>query len=266
MEGKKKVETPQQDELDQDVVEEKIEAQAPRVEETVMVPIGDLEPNEWNSYKMSREKFDRLVEEIEAEGFDKALLVVCHPEKKGKYRIVDGEKRWAAARVAGLQEIPCVVKKDWSVDKQKIETHTRNEIVNDEFDKPKFTLLANDLMQKKEISEQQLREAMAINTEKRWNKMYLTKKSTEELEEELKTKEAEKEMKFVDSLSVIVNELIKEYGKTIPYNFLFFMLGKNVHLMVTVKNDKLKKKLDLIRETAIAEGRDINDVFLENLK
>lgn len=248
------------------VREEPVESDKPlRIEEAVMIPVNDLEPNDWNPYKMSRPKFDRLVKEIQDEGFDGAIQVVAHPEKEGKYRIVNGEKRWAAARVAGLEELPCVIKK-WDEDKQKIETHTRNETANDEFDRPKFTQLADDLMQKKRMSERQLREAMAIHGDKRWNEMYLTKKSDNELAEELRTREAEKEMRVIDSLSVIVNGLIQEYGNTIPYGFMFFMLGKSAHLMVMLRNNDLKKKLDLIREQAIAEGRDVNDIFLEHLK
>jgi len=236
------------------------------VETAVLLPIDDLEPNEWNTYRMSRPKFDRLVEEIRNEGFDKALLVVPHPEQEGRYRIVDGEKRWRAARVAGLKLVPAVIKRNWDEDKQKIETHTRNEIANDGFDRTKFTLLADELMQKRKLTEQQLREEMAVHSEKRWAEMYLDKKSNEELEEQLRTKEAEKEMKVVDSLSVIVNQLIQEFGETIPYGFMFFMLGKSTHLMVVVKDNELKKKLDLIREQAIAEGKDINQVFLAHLK
>jgi Skp family chaperone for outer membrane proteins len=144
--------------------------------------------------------------------------------------------------VAGLKFVPCVVKKDWDEDKQKIETHTRNEIVNDEFDRPKFTLLANELMAMRKLTEQQLREEMAVHSDKRWDEMYLKRKSNEELEERLKTKEAEKEMKVIDSLSVIVNQLIQEFGETIPYGFMFFMLGKSVHLMVVLKDNDLKKK------------------------
>ncbi|MBW2123763.1 MAG: ParB N-terminal domain-containing protein [Deltaproteobacteria bacterium] len=250
----------------------KVEGNRPREKETsvgiekhVLIPIEDILPNEWNVYRMTRPKFDRLVEEIQNEGFDGAIQVVAHPEKKGKYRIVDGEKRWAAARVAGLKEVPCVIKY-WDEDKQRIETHTRNELRNDEFDRPKFTQLADDLMQRRQMTEQQLREAMAIQSDKRWNEMYLTKKPDKELAEELRTKEAESEMRVIDGLSVIVNRLIQEYGNTIPHGFMFFMLGKAMHLMVIVKNSDLKKKLDLIREQAVAEGRDINDLFLEHLR
>jgi hypothetical protein len=169
-------------------------------------------------------------------------------------------------REAGLKLVPCVVKRDWDEDKQKVETHTRNEITNEGFDRPKFTILADKLMQRRRLTAQQLREEMAIHSQKRWDDMYLEKKSNEELEERLKMKEAEKEMKIIDSLSVIVNQLIQEFGETIPYGFMFFILGKSAHLMVVVKDNDLKKKLDLIREQAIAEGKDINQVFLAHLK
>ena len=43
------------------------------------------------------------------------------------------------------------------------------------------------------------------------------------------------------------------------------MFGGKMNLMVQMNNE-LRKKLEVIGETAYAEGRNVNEVLLENLK
>lgn len=71
--------------------------------------ISDIEPNK----DQPRRKFDQegllqLAESIGQHGVLQPILV--SPLENGGYRIVAGERRWRAARMAGLSEIPAVVK------------------------------------------------------------------------------------------------------------------------------------------------------------
>lgn len=50
-----------------------------------------------------------LTESIKAHGVLQPILLRPHPEAAGKYQIVAGERRWQAARAAGLKELPAVV-------------------------------------------------------------------------------------------------------------------------------------------------------------
>ena len=73
-----------------------------------MVDINEVEPN----YEQPRKKFD----EIELQELSKSILEhgIIQPlivrEKEGKYEIVAGERRYRAARLASVNEIPIIVK------------------------------------------------------------------------------------------------------------------------------------------------------------
>ena len=73
-----------------------------------MMKISMIEPNR----EQPRKKFDEdalqeLSESIKQYGFLQPLLV---SDKKDYYEIVAGERRWRAAKMAGLKEVPVVVK------------------------------------------------------------------------------------------------------------------------------------------------------------
>ena len=78
-------------------------------EGTVTVRIDDIEPNrdqprkEFNSAALAE-----LAESIAQHGVLQPLL--RRPMVSGGYRIVAGERRWRASRMAGLQEVPAVVR------------------------------------------------------------------------------------------------------------------------------------------------------------
>jgi ParB/RepB/Spo0J family partition protein len=65
--------------------------------------IADLKPNVWNPNEMDRQIYASLVENIRLHGVLQPILV------RADGTIIKGEKRWRAARDAGLQEITCVV-------------------------------------------------------------------------------------------------------------------------------------------------------------
>lgn len=75
----------------------------------VKVKISKIEPNK----EQPRKNFDEdalieLSESIKQHGVLQPLLV---QEKKGYYEIVAGERRWRAAKLAGLKEVPVIIKK-----------------------------------------------------------------------------------------------------------------------------------------------------------
>jgi len=73
------------------------------------ISVGELDPNP----DQPRQTFDdesiaQLAESIRDQGVLQPLLVV--PSGRGRYRIIAGERRFRAGRLAGLETLPCIVK------------------------------------------------------------------------------------------------------------------------------------------------------------
>jgi hypothetical protein len=64
-----------------------------KVERGILIDIINIEPNPWNPNKTSERQQEAITESLNAYGQIIELLVRPHPEKKGKYQIIDGEHR-----------------------------------------------------------------------------------------------------------------------------------------------------------------------------
>lgn len=93
------------------LIADKVGTSAPEKKEAkneVMVNINKVEPNK----EQPRKNFDEdalleLSESIKQFGVLQPLLVT---DKKDYYEIIAGERRWRAAKLAGLKEVPVIVK------------------------------------------------------------------------------------------------------------------------------------------------------------
>ena len=73
------------------------------------IKIRDIEPNKKQPRKnFDKEKLEILSESIKNHGLVQPILV--RKNSAGTYMIIAGERRWRAAKMAGIKEIPCIVK------------------------------------------------------------------------------------------------------------------------------------------------------------
>ena len=73
------------------------------------IAIGEIDPNPDQPRRVFQEEaITQLAQSIKDQGVLQPILVV--PGEHGRYRIVAGERRWRAARMAGLETVPCVVR------------------------------------------------------------------------------------------------------------------------------------------------------------
>ncbi|MBC8563609.1 ParB/RepB/Spo0J family partition protein [Jutongia huaianensis] len=79
------------------------------IKEVDTIDINKIEPNSNQPRKnFNEDKIHELAESIKQHGLIEPLIV--QKGKKGFYTIIAGERRWRAAREAGVKEIPVVVK------------------------------------------------------------------------------------------------------------------------------------------------------------
>lgn len=73
------------------------------------ISLVDIEPNKSQPRKaFDEDKLNALSESIQEHGVVSPVLVT--PTKGGMYKIVAGERRWRASKLAGLKEIPCIIR------------------------------------------------------------------------------------------------------------------------------------------------------------
>jgi ParB family transcriptional regulator, chromosome partitioning protein len=80
-------------------------------EEFHSIPLDQIQPGEEQPRDVfDFEKMQELSQSIRANGILQPIVVYRDPASKGRYRIIAGERRWRAAGMAGLKEIPALVR------------------------------------------------------------------------------------------------------------------------------------------------------------
>lgn len=75
-----------------------------------MIRISSIDPRHDQPRKtFERESLESLADSIAAYGVLQPIIVRENPAAEGTYEIIAGERRWRAAKMAGLSEIPAVI-------------------------------------------------------------------------------------------------------------------------------------------------------------
>ena len=224
------------------------------------VPIDLIQPNDWNPQGQDELTFQRLCDEIRDVGFVDPLEIV--PLDNGMYRIIGGEHRWQAAKVVGLEEVPCAVLTDekWQdEDLQKFAT-VRLNVLKGKLDPEKFAKLYGEMAEK--YGAEALQQLMGYVDTKGFQKLVgdvkrgMKKSLPKELQDEFDEKA--KEAKTVEDLSNIIQHLFAKHGDTVNLSFMVFTFGKQEHIYVQA-NSKTKKALDKVLAYCKHAHEDIND-------
>ena len=76
------------------------------------LPISKIEPNKLQPRKtFDEDKLNELADSLKQHGVVEPLVVL---KKEGYYMIISGERRWRAARIADIKEIPVVIREEMS--------------------------------------------------------------------------------------------------------------------------------------------------------
>src|SRR5262245_10441666 len=84
-------------------------ASAPASETLATLDIGALQPGRFQPrLRMDQAGLAALADSIKAQGVMQPIL--ARPLGGGRYEIIAGERRWRAARIAGLTNVPALVR------------------------------------------------------------------------------------------------------------------------------------------------------------
>lgn len=217
-----------------------------------------LDPSLENAQEMSAFKFNKLVESIKLNGFDENVIVM--PIEGGRYRIVSGEHRWRAAVMLEMKQVPCVIQ-NFDDDQRKAELIKRNAL-HGKINPQKFVALWEDLL--KRHTKDELVGLMAMESDELQKLIASTRsKLPESMKKEFdKTKD---EIKTIDDLSRILNQLFAKYGNTVKYHFMFIEYGKTEHLWIQC-DDELWAIAQKIASACAEQEYDINKAMSDVMK
>lgn len=88
--------------------------------EVVYLPVGAVQPNQYNPNRQSDHDFELLCKSIAEDGFTQPIVVL-----RSTKEIVDGEHRWRACKALGFEEVP-VVLVDMTPEQMRIATLRHN--------------------------------------------------------------------------------------------------------------------------------------------
>lgn len=181
-----------------------------------------LVPNDANPNEMDERTFNALCEAISTEGWVEPPQVV--PIEDGKYEIVGGHHRWEAAKVLGMETIPCVVldpekfhkdRRDWNVVKMNV--------IRGKLNPEKFTRLYSDLA--KRYDPEVMKTLMGFTSDDAFQKVFQEVKRALPPGLRDAMDAAKDEIRTIDDLSLVLNRLFAEHGETLPSNMMVFSWG-----------------------------------------
>lgn len=75
------------------------------------IPLNSIDPNPFQPRREFREEsLKELAESIRSSGVVQPVLLRHAPGGSGRYHLIAGERRWRAARLAGLEAVPAIVR------------------------------------------------------------------------------------------------------------------------------------------------------------
>jgi hypothetical protein len=225
---------------------------------TADLPLTVLRKNAANPNEQDERTFNTLVESVAEEGWVEPMASVV-PDGDGTFEIVGGHHRFDAATVLGHESAPC-----WVLDPDKFDRDRRDwtmvkvNVLQGKLNPAKFTALYDRMV--KAYGAEVLQSLMGFTSDDAFQKMYVEVKKAlpKELQDALDAQKGE--IKTIDDLSLVLNRLFREFGETLPSNFMVFSwAGKDV--MWIRADDRLWKAVSEIARQVKADGQDMTEVM-----
>lgn len=246
------------------------------------VPISMLVKNEDNPNKMSERAFNLLCDNLEETGLTDPILVrplnlkalekiankKLSPEDtvaamalaSTQLMIVGGHHRYDAALYIGFTDVPVTVIMDpkFDADKEKFQI-VRMNTIRGKMDAAAFFKMYQSLSET--YSDVIMQDAFGFAEEAEFRKLIeQTSKALPDKALQDKFKEAAKEIKTIDGLSKLLNEMFTKYGNTLPYGYMVVDYGGQRSMWVRVEAQTMKA-LDILSMMCVDNNRTMDDVL-----
>ena len=84
---------------------------ASRPTEIRLVPVEWINPGPWQPRRIfDKAALEELAQSMAENGIVQPILVRPNPQKEGRYQLIAGERRWRAAQMARLHDIPTIIR------------------------------------------------------------------------------------------------------------------------------------------------------------
>jgi len=136
------------------------EQEAPRAGEMIeQIKIIEIEPNKGQPRKkFDSESLDELAESIKRYGVIQPIIVA---KQEDYYEIIAGERRWRAAKKAGLEEMPCIIRND--DERKKKEIALIENIQREDLNPIEKAMSFKELMEEYSLTQMQMSEIIGIS-------------------------------------------------------------------------------------------------------
>lgn len=221
----------------------------------IWLDVDELVPNPANPNAQDDATFNALVQSIRTEGWTVPVQAVFD-EDRGKYEIVAGEHRWRAGRVLG-SKIPTIALPPEDFDRDRRDWNlVKDNVLRGELNPVKFAALYTRMVAKYDA--EVLQALMGFTSEDAFKKVYreVAKSLSPEMQAALEA--SKDEIRTIDDLSLVLNRLFRDFGETLPSNFMVFSYGGRDVLWVRADAD-LWKIAKGVADQVAKDGGDLTE-------
>lgn len=224
----------------------------------ITVPIDSLEPADFNPNKMSARAFDLLGDNMDTVGLTENVVAWKDP-KTGKTKIMSGHHRWEMAKLKGFEEIDIALITDPEFDEEHYKFQlVRHNLIKGQIDPAGFLKLYEEVAEK--YSDEVLQDLFGFEDQKQFLKLVgaMAKNLPKDLQP--KFKKAAKEIKTIDGLAQLLNEMFTKYGNTLDHGYMVVDFGGKDSLWVQLTAARRNSALKLA-QLCIDKGRTMDDLL-----
>lgn len=208
----------------------------------VVIPVSLLVKNSENPNKMGDAAFNMLCDNIEKTGITDPILV--RPISNGLFRVIGGHHRVDAAKCLDFEEVPCTVitDKDFDDEAERFQL-VRMNVIKGKLDPVAFFDMYKKLSKK--YTDEVIQESFGFTDAVEFKRLVSStgKSLPKELEKEFFR--AAKDIKTIDELASVLNELLSRGSDQLDYGYMVIDFGGQQNIWLRLLPGMKKDFLDL---------------------